>query len=469
MKEKGFLSRLFKPIDMTEGTPWKKIAAFAFPMLIGNIAQQLYSTVDSIVVGRYVGDNALAAVGNAFPIYNLLLVLFIGVSTGATILVSQYIGARDREGLSSSIGASLLLAFSVSIVIMIVGPLISKPVLKLISTPDSIMKWSSDYLMILFLGVLGMAFYNMLTGILRGLGDSLSALLFLLVATVLNIILDIVFVKYLKLEVAGVAWATIISQFVSAVLCFIKVSRMTNFFDLKWKYIRFSRKYSLDIVRLGLPSGLTQAIFSLAMVVVQRLTNSFGEMIIAANVIVMRIDGFAMMPNFSFSAAMTTYAGQNLGARKLDRIEKGTKQGMLLTTGVAAFLVAIILLFGRYLMGIFAETEELVAIANRFMKILAFGYIAMGFSQVYQGVMRGVGDTITPMWIGIITTVVIRVPLAYLMAFLTRSAEYPQGRFEILPISLLISWVIGAVLSIVFYKAGKWKKQFERMKEKEEK
>ncbi len=460
MAEKRGLANLFKPIDMTEGSPVKKIAAFAFPMLLGNIAQQLYSTVDSIVVGRYVGDNALAAVGNAFPIYNLLLVLFIGVSTGATILVSQYVGARDREGLSSSIGTSILLAAVVSIFIMIVGPLISRPMLKLLNTPDTILEWGNDYLVILFLGLLGMAFYNMLTGILRGLGDSLSALLFLLVSTVLNIVLDITFVKFFKMEVAGVALATIIAQFISAGLCFIKLARMQKFFDLKWKYIRFSKKYSVDIIKLGLPSGLTQAIFSLAMVVVQRLTNSFGEMVIAANVIVMRIDGFAMMPNFSFSAAMTTYAGQNLGARKLDRIEKGTKEGMLLTTAVATVLVAIILIFGRYLMGIFTETEELITMSVRFMRILAVGYIAMGFSQVYQGVMRGVGDTVTPMWIGIFTTVIIRVPLAYLMAYLSRSPEFPTGRFEILPISLLISWIIGAVASVVFYKKGKWKKQF---------
>ena len=462
------LKNLFKPIDMTEGSPVKKIAGFAVPMLLGNIAQQLYNTVDSIVVGRYVGDNALAAVGNAGPIFNLLLVLFVGVSTGATILVSQYIGAKDREGLSNSIGASILLTIVTSLFIMILGPLITRPVLKLLNTPDSIMDWCSSYLTIMFLGLMGLSFYNMLTGILRGLGDSLSALIYLLIATVLNIFLDILFVRAFKMEVAGVALATVIAQFVSAVLCFIKLSRMQQYFDLKMKYFRFSRKYTLDIVKLGLPSGLSQAIFSIAMVIVQRLTNSFGEVIIAANVIVMRIDGFAMMPNFSFSAAMTTYAGQNLGARKLDRIEKGTKQGMLLTTGVATFLVLIIVFFGRHLMGIFTETEELVTISNRFMRILAVGYIAMGFSQVYQGVMRGVGDTLTPMWISLITTVAIRVPLAYLMAFLTRSAEYPNGRYEILPISLLAAWIIGAAASVIFYKRGKWKKQFETHQESAE-
>ena len=266
------------------------------------------------------------------------------------------------------------------------------------------------------------------------------------------------------MEVAGVALATIIAQFISAGLCLIKVARMKQYFDLKLKYVRFSRKYSLDIVRLGLPSGLTQAIFSLAMVVVQRLTNSFGEMVIAANVIVMRIDGFAMMPNMSFANAMTTYAGQNLGAGKIDRIEKGTRQGLLLTGAVATFLVICIVLFGRHLMAIFTETEELITMSNRFMRILAVGYIAVGFTQVYQGVMRGAGDTMTPMWLSLITTVAIRVPLAYLMAFLTRSAEYPDGRFEILPISLLVSWIIGVAASVIFYKKGKWKKQVDRLR-----
>lgn len=454
------LKEFFKPIDMTEGSPARKITMFALPMLIGNIAQQLYNTVDSIVVGRYVGDNALAAVGSASPIYNLLLVLFVGVSTGATIIVSQYVGARERENLSHAIGTSILLTFISSLIIMVIGPLLARPLLELLNTPDSIIDWCQSYLTILFLGLMGMSYYNILSGILRGLGDSLSALLYLLVACFMNIGLDIWFVAGLRMDgVSGVALATIISQFVSSILCALKLAKMQQFFDLKWKYIRFAGHFSTDIIKLGMPSGLSQAIFSLSMVVVQSLTNSFGEMVIAANVIIMRVDGFAMMPNFSFGGAMTTYAGQNVGAKKLDRVYKGTRQGAFITCGVSAFLVGIILIFGKFVMGIFTDTAELVALSNRGMQILAVGYVCCGFMQVFQGTMRGAGDTLTPMWLSLATTVLIRVPFAYLIAYFTRSAAYPNGRYEALFISLLASWLIGAVLTLILYRKGVWRKK----------
>lgn len=196
IKKKFNLAALFAPTDMTEGSPGKRIVAFAIPMLIGNIAQQLYNTVDSIVVGRYVGDNALAAVGSASPILNLLLVLFVGISVGASIMVSQYFGAKQREELSGSIGCSITLTAISSVIIMILAPLVVRPLLRLLNTPDSIMDWCASYLIILFVGIAGMSYYNILSGILRGLGDSVSALVYLLVATVLNIILDILFVAF---------------------------------------------------------------------------------------------------------------------------------------------------------------------------------------------------------------------------------------------------------------------------------
>ena len=212
-------------------------------------------------------------------------------------------------------------------------------------------------------------------------------------------------------------------------------------------------------IRLGLPSGLTQAIFSMAMIVVQSLTNSFGEMFIAANVIVMRVDGFAMMPNFSFGTAMTTYAGQNVGAREFDRVEKGAKQGTWIAMGVSAAITVMILLFGSQLMGIFTKTEELVSMSMRMMQILAVGYIAMAVTQSLSGIMRGAGDTMTPMWISLVTTVAIRVPVAYGLAYLTRSEQYPGGRCESVFISLLVSWTLGAVITFICYRWGKWKQK----------
>ncbi len=453
------LQKLFAPVDMTVGNPGKQIVAFAIPMLIGNIAQQLYNTADSVIVGRYVGDNALAAVGSASPILNLLLVLFVGISVGAGIMVSQYFGAKQREELSGTIGSCITLTAISSLLIMIIGPLVSGPLLSYLDTPESIIGWCESYLNIIFIGILGMAYYNILGGVLRGLGDSVSALVYLLVATIVNIVLDIIFVASFHMGVAGVALATAIAQALSAVLCFFKLMRMSDIFDMKKKYLKLHKKYAMMTIRLGLPSGLTQAIFSMAMIIVQSLTNSFGEMFIAANVIVMRVDGFAMMPNFSFGTAMTTYAGQNVGARELERVDRGAKQGTFIAMGVSAAITALILVFGKYLMGIFTDTAELVDMSMRMMRILAVGYVAMAVTQSLSGVMRGAGDTMTPMWISLITTVAIRVPVAYGIAYLTRSEQYPGGRCESIFISLLFSWTLGAVITFIFYKWGKWKQK----------
>ena len=451
--------KLFAPADMTVGTPWKSIVAFSIPMLIGNIAQQLYNTVDSIVVGRYVGDNALAAVGSASPLLNLLLVLFIGISVGAGIMVSQYFGAKLREELSRTIGCCITLTALASVLIMVCTPPLLRPMLKMLNTPDSIIDWCNSYLTIMMLGIAGMAYYNILSGILRGMGDSASALVYLLVATVLNIVLDLLFVAAFDMGVSGVALATVIAQAVSAVLCLFKLMRMSDTFDFGLSYLKLKKKYAFTIVRLGLPSGMTQAILSSAMIIVQSLTNSFGEMLIAANVIIMRVDGFAMMPNFSFGTAMTTYAGQNVGAGKYDRVTKGAKQGTAIAMGVSTLITLVILIFGKYLMGIFTETAELVDLSMRMMRILAVGYIAMAVTQSLSGVMRGAGDTMTPMWISLTTTIVIRVPLAYGISYLTRTAELPYGRKECIFISLLISWLMGAILTTIFYRKGKWKEK----------
>lgn len=453
------MKKLFAPVDMTDGRPWEKILLFTVPMLLGNIAQQLYNTVDSVVVGKYVGDNALAAVGSAGPIFNLLIVLFVGISMGASIMVSQYFGARDRESLSHTIGNCIVLTIIASVFVMIVGTLAARPLLTMLQTPDTIIDWCTSYLHILFIGSAGLAFYNILGGVLRGLGDSVSALVYLVVASILNIILDLLFVAKFGMGVAGVAYATAIAQAVSALLCARKLYTMKHLFDMKRNYIRWSHKYAMNIIRLGLPSGVTQAIMSMSMIVVQSLTNSFGEMFIAANVIVMRVDGFAMLPNFSFGTAMTTYAGQNVGAKQYDRVSRGAKQGTALALGVSAVITGAILLFGRQLMGIFTDTPELVELSMNMMKILAVGYIAVAVTQSLSGIMRGAGDTMTPMWISIVQTVALRVPLAYGLCYLTRTPELPNGRRECLFISLLLAWLLGAAVTCVFYVKGKWKEK----------
>lgn len=461
------IKTLFAPTDMTHGAPWKSILLFTVPMLIGNIAQQLYSTVDSIVVGKYIGDNALSAVGSSLPILNMLLVLFIGISSGATIMASQYFGSKSRNDLSYSIGNSITVTLISCVALIAIAAPFIRPLLTVLNTPTdpvvpgvedyTVLDACADYLMICLVGIAGMAFYNILSGIIRGLGDSVSALVYLLVATVVNIILDIVFVAVFSLGVAGVAWATIIAQFIASFLCLLKIIRMREHFDFGIKYLKPVGSYIKTLIRLGLPSGITQAIFSSAMIIVQSLTNQFGAQFVAANVVIMRVDGFAMMPNFSFGTALTTFAGQNVGAGRYDRVLNGAKQGTLMALGFSVVLTAAIILFGRYIMGIFTDTESLVEMSYNLMLILAFGYIAMAITQSLSGIMRGAGDTITPMWISFATSVVIRVPLAYIISYLTVSEELPKGIPQCIQISLLAAWVSGAILTVIFYARGKWK------------
>ena len=448
--------------DMTQGAPWKRILEFSLPMLLGNVAQQLYNTADSVIVGMYVGDNALAAVGSAMPILNLLLALFVGIATGAGIVVSQRFGARDRQGLTEAIGNCLTLSAIATVVIMIVGPLISMPMLKMLGTPESIIYWCDEYLKIYFYGIAGFFFYNMLSGILRGLGDSMSALIFLLVAAVLNVVLDLWFVR--SMGVAGVALATILSQGISSVFCYAKLAKMSDSFDLGLKTMKLIPAVAGNILKIGIPSGITQAIMATAGMVVLNLTNAMGEMVIACNVIVMRVDGFAMMPNFTFGQAMSVYTGQNFGARKYDRVGLGVRHGGIMAALTSAAITVVLLFFSPILFGFFTKTPELIDLATRMIRIMAVGYICMSITQVLGGVMRGCGETVTPMWVSIIQTIVLRVPIAYLIAYLTRSAEFPHGSPVALFGSLMISWTIGMLISVATFKLGKWRNKIPSIK-----
>ena len=451
------LKELFSAKDMTVGSPAKRILEFSVPMLLGNIAQQLYNTADSIIVGKYVGDNALAAVGSASPILNLLLALFVGISTGAGIVVSQSYGARDRDGMTKAIGNCIALSFIATVVIMIVGPLVTMPFLTMLGTPSSIISWCAEYLNIYFFGIIGFFFYNMLSGVLRGLGDSVSALGFLLIAAFLNVVLDLWFVR--DMGVAGVALATVISQGISAIFCYIKLARMSDLFDLGLKTMKLIPSMALRILRIGVPSGITQAIMASAAMVVLNLTNAMGETVIACNVIIMRVDGFAMMPNFTFGQAMSVYTGQNVGAGKFDRVSKGVKQGGLIAAVCATCVTVILLFCGHILFDLFTDTPELIDLATRMIRIMAVGYICISVTQVLGGVMRGAGDTVSPMWISIISTIIIRVPLAYLLADLTRSEEFPDGQPIALFGSMVISWILGMILSVIVFAIGRWKKK----------
>ena len=445
--------------DMTVGDPARGIIRFSVPLLIGNFAQQLYNTADSIIVGNYIGDTALAAVGAAGPLMNLLFVLFLGISTGASILSAQFFGAKDRENLSRTVGSTIFLTVCGSLLMMALGYFLSPVLIGVMNPPADVGAGSVTYLQIIFLGVIGSAAYNILSGVLRGMGDSVAPLCFLVLACLLNIALDLLFVGSFSMGIGGAALATIISQFLSGALCLARLIRMKNVIDLNRRTLSPDRVLTARLGRLGMPAGLTQAIFACSAMVVQGLTNSMGTAMIAANVAVMRVDGFAMMPNFTWGTASTTYVGQNIGAGKTERLKPGVKAMMRLALGVAAVLVACILLFGRNLISLFTDTEDVISLGVRGLRWLALGYVCFAVSQVLQGVMRGAGNTVVPMWISVFTTVILRVPLAYLIAALTRSEAWPTGHPDAVFSSLLISWGAGMVITVIAYRRGTWDKK----------
>ena len=439
-------------VDMTEGTPWKKLLIFTVPLLIGNLFQQLYSTADAIILGRYVGDNALAAVGSSMPIFFLIIVLIMGISVGAGIMVSQYFGAKKYDELSYTIGNSITIVTILGVIMMLLGPIGTRPLLVLLNTPPEILDDSILYMNILLWGVLGMAYFNILSAILRGLGDAFSPLIYLAIACVLNIALNYLFIVGFGWGVPAVAVGTVIAQGFSSVLCFIRLHKMKKSFEIGLHYMRPKKLYSNKILKLGIPTGASHAIFAIAAMIVQPLVNSFGPSIIAANVIVMRIDGFVLMPIFSFSSAITVFAGQNMGAGKIERIAKGTKQCALMSAGIALVMIVLVLLLAEFIAGTFTDTREVIDVSRRMLLILSPGYVALSLAMVYWGTVRGAGDAISPLWASFINTVLVRVPAAYLFV-------HWFGVPEAIMYGLLVAWISNVFLAYGVYRIGKWRKK----------
>jgi len=349
------------------------------------------------------------------------------------------------------VGASLTLTTILGVVMMVFGPLGTRPLLLLLGTPYEILDDSILYMNVLLWGVLGMAYFNILSGILRGLGDAFSPLLYLAVTSVLNVFLNLLFIPVLGLGVWGAAIGTVMAQGLTSLLCLRRLLKMRDVFDMSWKYLRPNKFYMMQVLRLGVPTGVSQAVFAVAAMVVQPLANYFGPLFLAVNIIVMRIDGFVMMPNFSFGNAMTVFAGQNMGAGKMERVGKGLKQCAFLALGISILMVGVILLFGRSIAGAFTDTPEVIDMSMQMLRILALGYVVFSINMVLWGVIRGAGDAMTPMWASFINTIVIRVPTAFLFVHLF-------NRPEALFYSLLVAWISNTLLGIIAYRIGRWRK-----------
>lgn len=409
MKTKDRQENHKKELTMTEGNIWSQIFAFAVPLLIGNIFQQLYNTVDSVIVGQCVGRQALAAVGSSVSLINLILGMLVGIATGAGILIAQYYGAKKEEKLHQAVHTAIALSIIGGILMIIFGGLLAGWLLKLMKTPEDVMPNSTVYLRIYFLGSLFNLLYNMGAGILRAVGDSKSPLYYLIAASIVNTVLDVLFVVGFKMEVAGVGLATILAQGVSAALVLRKLMKSKESYRLELKEIRIDRQMAGRIIGLGIPSGLQGSIISLSNVVVQANINSFGDIVMAGCGSYSKIDGFVMLPIMSFSMAAMTFIGQNVGAGKKDRAKEGTKVTCLIGFFYVAIAGTFLYFAGEKLIKIFSDDLEVVHYGMVMLKLLVPFYAFIAWSHILCGAFRGAGKAFSSMLIMVINLCGVRM------------------------------------------------------------
>ena len=436
---------------MIEGTIWKQLLLFSVPLLLGNLFQQMYNAVDSIVVGNYIGAQALAAVGSSAPVINLLVSLFMGVSVGAGVIISRYFGARNIQDLQDSIHTSLAFSILAGIIMTIVGILLSPLILQWIGTPQDVMLNSVLYLRIYFCGILSVLVYNMGSGILRAVGDSKNPLYFLIISSVTNIILDLLFVVVFKMEIAGVGWATMISQTISAILTVLLLLKTKQEYKVTIKKIRFHKERLLEIIRLGLPRGIQNGVVSFSNVIVQSNINAFGSVAMAGCGAYTKIDGFAILPVMSFSMALTTFTGQNMGANKLERVHKGAKTGILMSVATTVVISILLEIFGPQILSIFTDNNQVIHYGLYMLHILAPCYIFLAISHAFSGIIRGAGITTIPMIVMISCWCVLR------MAWILTSVPIFHD-IGVVFMGWPITWFASALWLFLYYKKGSWKK-----------
>lgn len=434
--------------DMTQGSPLGHIVCFSAPLLVGNLFQQLYNMVDSVVVGRFVGPTALAAVGIGFPVTFLLSSIFLGFSMGATVMVAQYIGGDDPSSVGRTIdtlyGALLLSAVPLTLL----GAVISRPMLALIHCPQDAYAEALIYTMVIFAGMIGSLGYNINTGILQGLGDSKSPLVFLVIACITNIVLDLLFVLVFHLGVLGVALATILAQCVSWIIGIFYIDRRYPFINIRLFRIRMDPFLLRRLIRIGIPSAIQQCQFAVVALLMQMVINDFGTDFAAGFSAANKIDTFVFMPIGSFSTAATTYVGQNMGAGRLDRVRQGVHGTILLSVAASVFMSAFVIAFRTPLMSLFSSRPEVIASGNAYLLRVLTPMPVFALLFVLNSVLRGAGCTVVPMVSSVVSMWAARLPAAYLLAHWFGQNElywsYPFG------------WILGLTITLPVYFRRKW-------------
>lgn len=443
-----------RTMDMTDGVIWKQLIAFAVPLLIGNLFQQLYNTVDSIIVGNFVSTQALAAVGSTGPVINMLVGFFSGLATGAGVIISQYFGAKRGDLLHKAVHTTFVMTIFLGILFTFIGVAMTPAMLRFMSTPDDVMDSSTAYLRIYFGGIMGLMLYNMGAGVLRAVGDSTRPLYFLILSSITNVILDLVFVIVFKMGIAGVALATIVSQFISAALILWVLAKADGDYRLRLKELKMDWAILKKIVRVGLPAGIQMAITSFSNVFVQSYINAFGSACMAGWTTYSKLDQFILLPMQSLSLSATTFVGQNLGAGKLSRAKKGTRVSLALSMSITAVLTIFLLIFSRQFLLLFSQDENVIYYGGIFIRYLSPFYIVCCANQIFAGSLRGAGDATGPMLIMLCSFVLFRqvylfIGTKFINSIIFVGLGYPAG------------WVLCSLCMAIHYFRGKWEKNYQ--------
>ena len=440
-----------KDVDMTEGNITRHIIMFAFPLLIGNVFQQLYNTVDTWVVGNYVSNEAFSAVGTVGPIINMLIGFFMGLSSGAGVVISQYYGAKRYDEVHDTVHTSLVMTLIMGVIFTGIGLSMTPFMLRLMNTPDNVMPESSAYLTIYFSGMLGLMIYNIGSGILRAVGDSQRPFYFLVVCAVLNTVLDLLFVLVFKMGVEGVALATILSQGVSAVLVIITLMRTDTCIKVRLRDLKINFTMLGKIFRVGIPAAIQMAITSFSNIFVQSYINYFGDNCMSGWTAYAKIDQLLFLPMQSISLASTTFVGQNLGRNLIDRAKEGVKQSLIIAMVSTIILMIPVMVFASPVVAFFNSKKEVVEIGTTLLLWLSPFYVLCCFNQIYSGALRGAGNSRAPMIIMLASFVAFRQVYLFIMARICN---------EIIPIAMSYpaGWLLCSTLTAIYYHTVKLNK-----------
>ena len=442
---------------MTQGNIWKLLITFSIPLIIGNLLQQMYNTADSIRVGNFVGSNGLAAVGSGTALINLIIAFAQGASVGAGVVVSQYIGADKKDKIKISVHTSICISIILGLILSLLGIFASPSLLIMMKTPKVVLKSSILYLQIYCGGLIFNVIYNMATGILNAAGNSKKPLVYLAIASFTNIILDLLFIKIFKLGVMGAAIATDISQAISCILAIGYLLKVKSDYKLYIKDLKINKETAVKIIKIGLPTAIQNMVISFSNVLVQSSVNAYGATAMAGYAAYLKIDGFNILPVLSISMAVTTFTGQNVGANRLDRVKKGMYSSLIMVLVYTVFIGAVLLIFSHQVLGLFTHSAQVIMYGQLAMKYFCPYYFLLGILNVLAGTVRGAGKGIPPMIILLFSMCIFRILWIKIALPFYSSID---GVFILYP----ISWLVGAILMILYTKFGKWlpHKQMEK-------